>query len=360
MPRVTPPDAPHRQPRAPPGAVGRERLERVLRARRMEAAPGRQVTADQTPASDRDHQHPRGQGACRRDACLRGRGGCDRSRHGVSRTCRTSVATDDSSTVNSADSTPWSVLKRYSPPSTSSSPTPATAARSRRRIRLRVTAEPAHFPTAYETRGGTAEPSWTNRSVMGPALCRRARARASKLARSRMRQIRRRDASGRAHGGRAARLALRASASGRGSRESCCACDCWAGKCVSNERPPRGGRARSEWGLRAGGDERFSVEAARFQAQRGEIRGVPGPSGAWTQQIPPLVDSAYGCYVARLARLRPGRLRTSPAGPQGLDQADTETTRRGHPTQISGRRACIVHRSPHLWTLLWTEEAGAP
>ena len=120
--------------------------------------------------------------------------------------------------------------------------------------------------------------------------------------------------------------------------------------------------ARSEWGLRAGGDERFSVEAARFQAQCGAVCVRESSSGAprARERIPPLVDSGRGCYVARLARLRPGRLRTSPAGPQGLDQADTETTRRGHLTQISGRRACIVHRSPHLWTLLWTEEAGAP
>jgi len=195
---------------------------------------------------------------------------------------------------------------------------------------------------------------------MGPALRRRARARASKLARSRMRQIRRRDASGREHGGRAALLALRASASGRGSRGSCCACDCWAGRCASNERPPRGGRARSEWGIRAGGNERFSVEAARFHAQCGGNPAPRGPCRHGRARIRPLVDSTNGCYVARLARLRPGRLRTSPAGPQGLDQADTETTRRGDPTQISGWRTCAIHRSPHLWTLLWTEEGGAP
>jgi hypothetical protein len=236
----------------------RERVQRVLRTRRVEPASRRQVPADQPPTADRKHHHP-------------GRHRAARTAHRAdSPVWRTSSATAASSAVNAVAPASRSAPKRYRPPATSSPSTCATAARRRRRVRLRATAEPAHFPTAYETRAGTAASPWTNRSVTGPTLRRRARARASKLARSRMRQIRRRDASGRGPGEREGPLAPRVSASGRGSRESCCACDCWAGRCASNERPPRGGRARSRWGFRAGGDERFSVEAAGFQAQCGD------------------------------------------------------------------------------------------
>ena len=91
---------------------------------------------------------------------------------------------------------------------------PATAARRRRRIRLRSTAEPTRRPIAYATRGGSVDPSSAKRRDTGPTRWRGARARASKVARSRTRQIRPRAASGHGLGGPEARLSRRASASG--------------------------------------------------------------------------------------------------------------------------------------------------
>ncbi len=80
---------------------------------------------------------------------------------------------------------------------------------------------------------GSVEPSSAKRRDTGPTRWRGTRARASKVARSRTRQIRPRAASGHGLGGPEARLSRRASASGYGNRGSSHACGYWVGRFVS-------------------------------------------------------------------------------------------------------------------------------
>ena len=61
VPGVAPAHAPDRQPAAARRAVDGERLERVLRARRVEAAPRREVDAHKPPRPDGQHHDARGQ-----------------------------------------------------------------------------------------------------------------------------------------------------------------------------------------------------------------------------------------------------------------------------------------------------------
>src|SRR4051794_5401334 len=154
---------------------------------------------------------------------------------------------------------------------------------------------------AYATRGGSSDPSVRKRSEIGPARCRRAPARASNVARSRTRQIRRRDACGRAPGGHAARHGRPWGASGGGSRGSWRACDCWAGTCASQEEPPRGGRARSEVGDRAGGGN-VAVYGSRPALRNAGRPRVWAARTIWGKPVQPLVALGHRCYVARLAR----------------------------------------------------------
>src|SRR5436189_2691255 len=144
---MAPPDPPDREPGAPAGAVELERLEGVLRARRVEAAARRKVDADQPPGPDRKHQQP---GEGRRARKLGGgRGGHAAS----SRTAASSVVTCSQSVEKGTVITGLSAANRYAPPGRSSPASSATAARSRRRARLRSTAVPNRRPMAYATRG---------------------------------------------------------------------------------------------------------------------------------------------------------------------------------------------------------------
>src|SRR4029077_17110304 len=58
------------------------------------------------------------------------------------------------------------------------------------------------------------------------------------------------------------------------------------------------------------------------------------------------------CYVARLAGLRPGSLRTSPAG-HGGSARQTRRTSTGRSDAQRGTSFFDLHT---LWTLLWTRE----
>jgi len=229
VPGVAAADAPDGEPGAAAGAVERERLEGVLGARRVEAAPRRQVHADEPPGADRQHEEP-GEERGPRDV---GRG-C-RGHAASSRTAARSVVTCSHSVGKGTVITGRSAANRYAPPGTSSPASSATAARSRRRARLRSTAAPKCRPMAYATRGGSSDPSVRKRSETGPARRRRALARASNVARSRTRQIRPRDASARGRGGRAGRRDPPWCACGGGNRGSWRACDCWVGTCASTK-----------------------------------------------------------------------------------------------------------------------------
>ena len=141
-----------------------------------------------------------------------------------------------------------SAANRYAPPGRSSPASSATAARSRRRARLRSTAVPNRRPMAYATRGGSSDPSERKRSETGPARRRLALARASNVARSRTRQIRRRAASAREPGGRAARRGPPSCACGCGNRASWRACGCWVGTCASTKSPLEAVARGPKWG----------------------------------------------------------------------------------------------------------------
>ena len=115
------------------------------------------------------------------------------------------------------------------------------------------------------------------RSETGPARCRRAPARASNVARSRTRQIRRRGACGRAPGGRAARRVPPWCASAGGSRGSWRACDCWAGTCASTKCPleavargPKEGTTREAETTQC--TVPTSLDATRSRSLRGPLR----------------------------------------------------------------------------------------
>jgi hypothetical protein len=234
------------------------------------------------------------------------------------------------------------------PPDARSSRRAVTAARSRRRTRFRATADPTRRPTAYATRGGCegSTPA-ENRSATGPRRCRGARARASKDARSRTRQIRPTGASGRARAGNAGPLALRASASGRGNRVSSSACGCSAGTCAStglasSEEPRRTGakdpRGRREEHSVPRSLPRRATRAVDVTAH--PATGNPGDS--------PLSRQGLGGTFPRLAGLRPA------AANFPGDPGDA----RLHPAVVVRGALSCPDRSPHLWTLLWTEEGG--
>jgi hypothetical protein len=197
-------------------------------------------------------------------------------------------------------------------------------------MRLRTTADPAHRPTAYATRGGASVRSCTKRSVTAPALRRRARARASNVAWPRTRRIRRRDASGRAHGGRGARHDRHACACGRGNRGSSCVCGCSAGTCASNAGPPGGCRAGTR-GSRDGRQRTTQCRGRRSGSQRGRAAPRERPPTANTR--PTWAEHPLNCALvdAERAMLRCAPRRTAawqpanfPGGPPWPGQADTE------------------------------------
>lgn len=272
-----------------------------------------------------------------------------RGHDGRSRVRRINHATVSARSANARFNTAGSASKRYAAPGTSSSARWATDARRRRRTRLRATAEPTRRPTAYATRGGSEGSSpGANRTDTGPRRRRGARARASKDARSRTRQIRPTAASGRVHAGNAGRLALRGSASGRGSRASSCACGCSAGTCASTGLPPRATAQGPQQGIRAGGGRRECTDDA------GATRNARARSTAChTAGKPveyPLSRLLPGGTFPRLAGLRPAAANFP--GERGSVARAPPGRRR------EGARRRDPQRSPHLWTLLWTEEGG--
>ena len=130
--------------RATAGAVHGERLERVLRARRVEAAARRQVHADQPPGPDREHQEP-GERADGRVSWARRRSSPRpprRPRAGAWSRASRSVGKGSVMTDRSAANEIGAPWEQESPASS------ATAARSRRRARLRSTALPKRRPMA--------------------------------------------------------------------------------------------------------------------------------------------------------------------------------------------------------------------
>ena len=218
----------------------------------MEAAAGGRCTLiRRQPRIGSISTHASGDGRVRVARDVSGRHGHDVT----SGAPASSVATCSQSVGKGSVITDRSAANRYAPPGRSS-PEPTAAARRRRRARLRSTAVPNPRPMAYATLGGSSEPSVRKRSETGPALCRRAPARASNVARSRTGQIRPRDASGHGRGGRAGQRDPPWCACGGGNRGSWRACDCWAGTCASTKslleavaaarsRGPRGRRKRT-------------------------------------------------------------------------------------------------------------------
>ena len=118
------------------------------------------------------------------------------------------------------------------------------------------------------------DPLWEQRSETGPTRWRGARARASKVARSRTRQIRPRAASGHGLGGPEARLARRASASGCGNHGSSHACGYWVGKYVSRRLASSmvTARTRSRDPRREAEQPSVPVLAARMRNATGALR----------------------------------------------------------------------------------------
>src|SRR3954470_6440635 len=204
VPRVASGHSADRQPASASRAVPFECLERVGRARRVEAAPGREVSAHQPPRADRERQDP-GHGA---EAVIAGIRVGDHEASGER--ARASAAERVSKLIVAADA---SAPMRYAVSGASRSPWTWTAARSRLRKRLRATALPVWRPTAYATAGGPAR-CGTERIPTGPVRRGRAWASASNVARSRTRQIRRRVACDRADDGTESPRVRLASASG--------------------------------------------------------------------------------------------------------------------------------------------------
>jgi hypothetical protein len=162
---------------------------------------------------------------------------------------------------------------------------------------LRSTAEPTRRPIAYATRGGSRYPRSEKRRDTGPTRWRGAPARASKVARSRTRQIRPRAACGRGRGGPGARPDRRGSAFGYGNRGSSSACECWADTCASREWPPRGNHARAR-----PGESAREAEAPECTGARGPERNASAPGSRVDR---PLSSLGTGATFPRLARLRP-------------------------------------------------------
>ena len=188
---------------------------------------------------------------------------------------------------------------------------PATAARRRRRVRLRRIAlsnRPADGVGDTRRIAGAVVDE-AQREGTGPVPA--GRARASKLARSRMRQIRRRDAPATypADTQHCAASAVRI----RVRKPWVLAALASVGlEGALHGRPPRGGRrTRAERGHAGGGNDPVYGAARTPRATR-EPRGRRRPGKTAVNSTPCRQGRRW--YVARLARPRPGVLRTSPAG----------------------------------------------
>ena len=177
--------------------------------------------------------------------------------------------------------------------------------------------------------GGRSDPS-SDEAQRRPDRpgARRARARASKVARSRTRQIRRRAASGRGRGGPEARRARRASASGCGSRGSCALAVVGLEGALQGDGLLEGRPRGPEQGSAAGGG---ATRVYRRAASRCATRSR-GPS--WPREADPLSHIRSRCYVSTPRAAAAGRSRTSPVS-LGLDPADAVGDCRAVSTTIS-------------------------
>jgi hypothetical protein len=268
--------------------VRRESIERVLRARRVEAASRRKVDRDQAPGADGEHECPSDH---RWSALVRGCGCGDGGHRSNSRDARRSSRNAASMVENGACSTRRSAPKRYAEPESRSCSYRAIAPRRRRRMRFRTTAFPVALVMVYATRGpGAPGPATSrgdaasgtgfaaHRSQIGPDRSRRARPRTSKVARSRTGRIRPTDASGRGRDALAGPRDRPWCACAGGSRASSCAYGCWADTYASR-RASSGNRAVSVSGVRGVGPRgRRGMDQCTGGRRRNAMRGVPAVS----------------------------------------------------------------------------------
>ena len=329
MPGVATADPAHRQPRAPPAPCTASASSAYCRARRVEAAAGREVDAEQPPGADREHQEPGRNEARTASSCAAGgHRGRPRRRHAEvwsratrqrgegERHDRPVRARTDRHHRGEARRTP-------APPRRGAAGGPGCAPPRCRSAR----------PMAYATRGGSSDPSERTAQRDGagslPAgpregLERRTVANAPDQAERRLRPRARRARST----ARPPLVRIR-----RRNPWVLARLRLFGWNVRFNEEPPRGGRARPEVGDRAGGGNRQVYDPGDATVQRGAQSGETPATPCRTRM--PVLRCALRPAAAWPAAL--------PRCVHSSDPADPCTT---------------AERSPHLWTLLWTTSTG--